>query len=871
MTGDSAAMRTFQLLLRLYPGEFREEYGRELSLVFRDRLRGEGTASGWAIAIESFGGVLREAPLEHGRIAARDLRLAWQSIRKDWLASALIVITLTLALGANATMLGIVGQLLLRPVAGVTEPERVVRVYGKGYWRALTRSWPDYLDLRDQANAFSGVAAFQPGRVPVAKQTIRKLRRDRVTPSYFAVLGLHAEVGRLFREDREGGANPPPVAVISYAFWQSEFQGRRDVAGETLRIGDVAHTVVGVAPAEFTGVDAEATSVWTPLGELVRDRGNYGAVHVIARLQAGVSLSQADQEANRANQQGLRADGLKANGDVMQLGALALTQGPAAPREIRVSIWLSVAAAVVLLAGWLNITQLLTARAARRARETAIHLALGASRARLMRQWTSESLLLAALGGVGALGILLVAPPLIYRVLLPELPEPATQLGGSGVTLVGVLTVLSGLLTGLGPAWFSVSGHGITDLKRTNIAGEIASQRWRSLLVMAQIALTVVVLVGAGLFRGSLNRVQGLEPGFDLDHLLVVHVDTQAVAGLEGAKLAALYDRLATRSRELPGIAAAGAAHSIPGESAWRTRFYMPGRDPQRFWEEGGGIVNRLSTFIEPGAMKALNLRLERGRWFEENDRPATEPVAIINDQLAREVWPHADALGQCLYQLRPDAPCTRIVGIVNSSRVESWFDQPPAQYYRPLSQPLREEMAAGLLVRVAGRPELAQAMVQQELQRLAPTLAFVEVKPLKSSIEPTVRPWQLAASVFWALGLLALTITAVGVFGLMSHSIAQRAPEWSIRQALGATPANIAGHVMKEAFRLAVPGLVAGVLLARVCSRWVASLLFGLTVNDAGAYASAALLVFLLAAGAMLLPLWRATHLNLAHQLREE
>ncbi|MCX6599121.1 MAG: ADOP family duplicated permease [Acidobacteria bacterium] len=871
MIGDSAALEAFRLLLRLYPGEFREEYGRELSLVFRDRLRGEGTATGWGIAFESFAGILREAPLEHVRIAARDLRLAWQAIRKDRLASGLMVLTLALALGANATMLGILDQLLLRPVPGVAEPGRVVRVYGQGYWTALTRSWPDFLDLRDHTNVFSGVAAFQAGRVPVAKQTIRQLRREAVTASYFAVLGLQAEAGRLFREEMEGGVNPPPVAVISYGLWQGEFGGRRDVAGETLRLGDVVHTVVGVAPAEFTGVDPAATSVWTPLRELVRDRGNYGAVNVIARLRPEVSMAQANQEANRANQQGIRADGLKGGEDVMQLGALPITQGPSAPREIRVSVWLSVAAALVLLAGWLNIAQLLTARAARRARETAIHLALGASRTRLIRQWISESLLLALLGGAAALGIMFVCTQLVYRLLLPDLPAPAARLGWRGLLVALALTVISGVLTGLGPAWLSLRGHLLADLKGTGRAGTNASHHWRSGLVMAQIALTVVVVVGAGLFVGSLNGVRRLDPGFDLDHLLVVHLDAQAIPGLSGEKLAALYDRLAARSRELPGIAAAGAAHTIPGESAWRTRFYLPGRDPLRFWEEGGGIVNRLSTFIEPGGMEALNLRLQRGRWFLETDQPTSEPVAIINEQLAREVWPQDDPLGRCLHLLRPDAPCTRVVGIVNNSRVENWFEAPPAQYYRPLAQPEREESASGLLVRATDRPEQVQAMVQQELQKLAPSLAFVEVKPLWLAVEPAVRPWRLGASVFGALAFLALIITAVGVFGLLYYSIAQRAPEWSIRQALGATPAGIASHVMGVSLRLALPGLMAGVVLARICSRWVSSLLFGLTVNDLAPYGLAACIVLLLALVATLVPCWRATHLNLAAQLREE
>ncbi|MBM3762082.1 MAG: FtsX-like permease family protein [Acidobacteria bacterium] len=809
-----------------------------------------------SVVTSSIWGILMEAPAEHARIAGRDIKAAWSGVLKEPLSSAIIVGTMALTLGANATLIGIVDQLLMQLPRGVENAYRVVRVYGKGYWTALTRSWPDYLDLRDKSSAFSSVAAFQAGRVPVGREALRKLREEAITPNYFKMLGVKMELGRVFDETARA------VAVISHSYWLSEFGGNRDAVGERLQVGGLTHTIVGVAPKAFTGVDPAETMVWTPLGELKRDRGNYGAVNVIGRLRDGLTLAQADLEANRANQQGLREDGLKADGDVMQLGAVSITQGPQAPQEIQVSKWLALAAIVVMLAGWLNVAQLLTARAVRRSRETAIHLALGASRMRLMRQWVSESLIFATVGGIAALLMLATLRQFVYRLLLPDLAMPGWSLGWRELGITAVLTLLSGVLTGWGPAWHAIRGSVITDLKQTGRHGSQRGSRLRRGLVMVQVAMTVVVLVAAGLFLQSLDSVLRIDPGFDLDHLMVVHLDS---------KWSGQQVRLAERARQLPGVVAAGLAHSIPGESAWRTRFYLDGRDPQRFYTEGGGIVNLLSTFVDPQGMQALGLQLRQGRWFRDADHTGSEPVAIVNEQLVRELWPREEALGKCLHLMKASAPCTRVVGVVNATRVESWFKPAPAQYYVPLAQPVRQEEAGGVLVRTKGNPAQLVGVVEKELQALVPAEAFVTVRPLQEVIEPVVRPWRLGATVLTGLGSLALLIALVGVFGLLSYLIAQRAQEWSIRQAMGATPMDIARRVLMAMLHLVFPGLIVGAVMAFAASRFIASLLYGVDPEGWFTYGAATMLVLGLASLASVVPMWRATRLDLLRQLREE
>lgn len=856
-------LKTFRIMLHLYPREFQEDYGSELGLAFRDSLRHCRTfLDRMLLLLLSLRGILIEAPAEHLRILARDIRLSWSAAKKEPLSSAIIVITLALTLGANATLLGIVDQLLLQPVQGVADPHRVLRVYGAGYWTALTRSWPDYLDLRDNSSAFSNVAAYQSGRVLVGRNSTRKLRLDAVTSNYFATLGVKPQIGRLFSENQDRGGTPTSLAVLSYRYWNSEFAANPEVLGQSLRIADKTYTIIGVADKNFVGVDPAETMLWTQLGELRRDRGNYGAVQVVGRIRDGLTIEQADQEANRANQAGLRADGLKAEQNVMKLGALAITQGPNAPQEIQVSKWLVIAACVVMLAGWSNVTQLLTARALRRAHQTAIHVALGASRRRLMRQWLSESLAFALLGGAGALWMMATLRHLVYGLLLPELALPGWTIGLRELGITSALTLLAGFLTGLGPARQSFSDGLLMGLKQAQRAGSL---RWNSLhrgLVMVQVALTVVVLVSAGLFLQSLDRVLSIDPGFDLDHLLVVHVDE---------KWASQHSRLAQRARELPGVAAAGLANAIPGESAWRTRFYLEGRDPERFYSEGGGRVNLLSTFIDSDAMQALGLKLKRGRWFQTADQAGSERVAIVNEQLVSELWPGQEPIGKCLHLMQANAPCTRVVGLVNSSRVENWFDPAPAQYYIPLSQPLREETPAGLLIRTHGDPGQLATAVQRDLQRLLPPEAQVEVRKLRSVIEPIVRPWRLGSNVLVALGGLALFITLVGVFGLLSFVIATRAQEWTVRQAMGATPFDIAKRVFQAMATLVLPGLLVGTAIALAASKWIASLLFGVQPGDFSPYLLAASLILLLAVLASLMPMRRATRLNLSMLLRQD
>ncbi len=350
-------------------------------------------------------------------------------------------------------------------------------------------------DLRDNTHTFSGVAAFQ-------SFDVRANRLERVTPGYFKLLGVEPHRGRLFAD------HSATEAVLSYAYWRKEFNLDPKILGRNVLLGDETYTVIGIASPEFSGVNSTPAALWVPLRDLRRDRGNYGAVHVIARLKPGVPLLAADRDANSANRRGLIADGIKPGADLMQLGPLPITQGPNAPKEINVAIWLASVAGLVLLIGGANIVQLLLAHSLARKNETAIRLALGASPTRLLRQWWAETLLLASLGAAASLAVAAIATPAAQSLLIPAYKQPILSVRVLLATVV--ITILSALILATIPAWHNPS----------------ASSGLRSALITVQIALTIVLLVGASLFVRSLVKVQQIDTGFALDQLVVVNLET---------------------------------------------------------------------------------------------------------------------------------------------------------------------------------------------------------------------------------------------------------------------------------------------------------------------------------------------------------
>lgn len=396
-----------------------------------------------------------------------------------------------------------------------------------------------------------------------------------------------------------------------------------------------------------------------------------------------------------------------------------------------------------------------------------------------------------------------------------------------------------------------------------------AGTRARLALAACQVALSMVLLVGTALFGRSLAAVASIDTGFALDRLVTVRVAGEA-AGLDQQEEAALLARLAEAAAREPGVAAAGLTHTVPFESSWRTRFFLPGRDPNRFIDAGGGRVNALSTFLSPDAVRALDLRLLEGRQIGPGDSATSDQVTVVSPALARLITADGSAVGRCLHMLEPDAPCTRIVGVVAGTRVEQLFEPAPAQYFLPLSQARRDEVATAVLIRTGGSPEQLAATLQRRLGAMLPSAVTMQVRPLAEAVAPVRRPWTLGTTVFMVFGGLSMAITAAGLFAMLAHAVTEETRELGIRRALGASTWHIAVVVARTVGRPLALGLAVGTALAVAGSQAIAGLLYGIDANDALSYAMAAAGVALTGSAAAWLPVCWALRIDSVVVLRD-
>lgn len=804
----------------------------------------------------------------------QDLRYGVRTLSASPGFTLAAIVTLALGIGANAAMFGVVDALLFKPPAHVEDADQVVRVYGKGNWTASTRSYPDFLDLRDGTTSFAAVAAYQDSLLNSGRGVeAQQIGGQRVSQSYFSLLGVRPAVGRFFAAEEDRQPDGAQVIVIGHDFWQRQFGGDANAIGRELTIGDGVYTLIGVAPQNFVGVDLKRVEAWVPLGERPEwrtNRGNYGAVNVIARLTSGASVRAAERDANAANLRGYARDGLKQETETMTLGPLQRGRGPVKPQEVRVSQWLAAVALVVLLIACANVANLMLVRGIQRRREIAVRLGLGANRTRLVRQLLTESLLLAVAGGVAALLIAVWVGPLIRALVVPGDVALDNVIDVRLLGFTAGATLLTGLLCGIVPALQAGRVDLTAELKAGVREGTYQRSPARTALLVGQIAMAFVLLIGAGLFVRSLWNVRSVDLGFAAERLLTVNVNFSG-AGYQPAEAETLYRQMLDRAQSVPGVERASAVNSVPFESSWRTRLYIPGRDPETWGEQGGGRYNRLSSFVTPDFFATTETPVLRGRGFTAADREGAPPVAILNEKLAGEIWPGEEALGKCLRVVKPSEPCTEVVGIVANTRTEELFAEAPGQYYLPLDQPRRAEMTNALLIRTRGKPEAVVETLRRELHTLSPNLPYIDVRLLQSSIEPRLLPWRLGATVFSVFGALALTVAMIGFYSVLSYIVSTRTHEIGIRLTLGAQRGDISKLLIGQGLKLLLGGLALGLLAALALSRITTSLLYGVTATDAVTLTAVAALFAATAFVACYMPARRATRVDPLVALRHE
>jgi predicted permease len=544
--------------------------------------------------------------------------------------------------------------------------------------------------------------------------------------------------------------------------------------------------------------------------------------------------------------------------------SLFLARGPYESQTSKVARWVSGVAIIVLLIACANVANLLLARALRRKREIAVRLALGVSRARLTVQLLIESLTLAALGCIAGLVLAQWGGSVLSAQFLPS-AEGISVVDGRTLLFAGACLLLVGLLTGIAPAMHAGRGELTADLKSGAREGTYRRSRTRSALLITQGALSVVLLVGAGLFVRSLSNVQGMRLGYDVDRLLWVTVNERGEK-LTDAEKASLRNRLEEEARRIPGIANAARAVTVPFYMSWSETIVVPGIDSAR--------MTKLEPFHaqagSPEFFATMGTRVIRGRNIERSDTKDAPPVMLVSESMARALWPGKDPLGECVRFGSDTMPCTTVVGITEDIRASSDFAEDKRQHhYRPIEQV--RETRGGLFVRTRGPAEESGEQVRRALQALMPGGSYVTVRPMSEIFGPSIRSWRLGATMFVTFGGLALLLAAVGLYSVIAYNVAQRTHELGVRVAFGAEARDLVRLVFREGMQLTAAGVVIGGVIAFIASRWVGPLLYDVSPTDPLVFTLVGVTLFLVAAIASTVPALRAAKVDPNVALRAE
>ena len=822
-----------------------------------------------------------------------DLRLAVRSLGRSPLFTAVAVVSLALGLGVNTAIFSLFDQILLRPMA-VRNARELVMLDSPGARRGMTMgestfSYPMYKDLRDNNQVFSGILARYPIAATLAQPDGQglKIEAELVSGNYFEVLGVGAHLGRTLtsQDDKTPGAHP--VVVISHEFWKSQFASDPAIVGRTVRINGHSFDVAGVAEPGFRGIQLGFFPSFyvplmmkrqmTPTWDRLFDRQAFW-LYLFARLKPGVSRDRAQAVLQPYYHAALEEDLRQMTGNVSEqfkqrflARQLLLLDGsggiPFFRREARdPMIVLLAMVGLVLLIACANVANLLLARAAARLKEISIRLALGAGRLHLVRQLLAESAVLALLGGLAGL---LMAPWTI-DLLLRWMPENGVRMNLSAqldwrVLLFSLaLSVATGLLFGLFPAWQTTRPDVAPALKDQAASPSRDALRLKKALVVAQVALSLLLLIGSGLFVRSLFNLRAIDPGFRTENLISFNVDAP-LAGYKTGQAAQIYEQLRERLAALPGVKAAVIAESaLLRGVGWQNTISVEGY-PAREGENMNPFFNSVSEqFFE-----SMEMPLREGREFTPADGVAAPKVAVVNDNFARYFYGRQSALGR-RFRLGYSSQDILIVGVVRDGRATSLRDESARRVYVPY----RQASGIGSVTFYVRSPLEAQSMIRalrRETGLAFPGLAFFDPKTVRMQMEDAFIGERIVAQFCAAFGVLATLLAAVGLYGVMAWSVARRTREIGIRMALGAERAKLIRMVLREVAQLTVSGIVIGVPAALGLSRLIRSQLYGLTPSDPLTYAGAVVLIALVASLAGFLPARRASRVDPLVALRYE
>jgi len=805
------------------------------------------------------------------------LRMLWKSPAFTFVAVA----SLALGIGLNTAIFSLVNVILIRPVPVVKDQSRIV-------WLRAPISYPDYIDYREQTKSFEGLAAITgtsefsltQGNEP------ELIKGEYVTENYFDVLGVSAIRGRTF--DKSEGQTPTPVVVLSENLWRTRFNSAANIIGGQVSLNGLDFTVVGVAPEKFVGTEVglnrelwvplamqpvlnppEAARTADPFASKLKERNSHWLA-VFGLLKPDVSIEQAGSELTTVARHVAETYNGKVEPETLRSVQLLSMSGGMDPRDRQEALPLAgivmAIVALVLLIACVNIASLLVARAAIRSRETAIRQALGATRRRLVRQWLTESVLVGIGGGTLGLMLALWANQLLIS-FLQTTPLASLELVLDWRVLVFTLgiSIATAMAFGLVPAIHASRLDLLMALKSENSlrGGGSRSSRLRTAFVTAQLTLSVVLLVGAGLFIRALQNANKIDPGFRVDHALTVPVNLGLLRYTE-AEGQSFYGNLLARVEAQPGV-----------ERASLFRFSNLGFSFAQFqvFKEGGNESDEGTSVgfnvVGPNFFKTMETPLLRGRDITEADKKGAPGIVVLNETLAKMLWPNENALGKRLSFEGPKGPFLEVVGVARDSKYRTLGEGALPYVYQPVLQSYDPKMT--LVVRTKGEPQSVAAAVREQIRTLDAHLPVTEIKTLKDQVDLSLFPSRVAAWTLGGFGILALLLAAIGIYGVVSYSVAQRTHEIGVRMALGAKETDVLRLVVGEGLFVVGVGLAVGLLLAFAATRAIAGFLYGIGATDPLTYVGVPLLLGFVALVASYIPARRATKVDPLVALRYE
>jgi predicted permease len=823
----------------------------------------------------------------------QDLRYAVRGLVHAPGFTTTVILTLGLGIGANAAMFAVIDRLMFRPFPYMRDAKSVHTVYvetniGRRNTYA-TIPYTRYLDLMRQSRSFSHHAAVSEWRLAVGMgQDTRVTKVAGVSASFFSFFDMRPTAGRFFGPAEDQTPLGSLVAVLGYDYWRTAFGGG-DVVGRQLRIGALDYTVIGIAPAGFVGVvQGRAPEIFIPITTVPANMQpsnrnsyfteyNWDWLEVLVRRQPGVSEEAATADLTAAYRNSRRVQ-RESNPRVLpdsvahpraMVAAIRSAAGPNPGPESRVLMWATGVALIVLLIACANVTNLMLARVLRRQRDIAVRLALGVSRARLMGQFVLEALLLSIIGVSAGLFFAQWGGAAIRQLLLPEGSAFHLATDWRTIRVASALAFAAALLTTIGPAVLAARSNLTSALKTGARGGAYRRSGLRSALLVAQGALSVALLVGAGLFVRSFNRVLDIPLGFDASRIVEVYPDFRGTALDTAAGGAALRHLLAT----------AQAIPAIEGAARMNARLFASNVATLRV--AGIDSVELLGRFnvqvASPEYFDVMQTRIVRGRGFSQRDGPGAPPVAVVSNAMARTLWPDRDAIGQCIEiswnpaaQI-PVVPCTMVIGIAEDVAVQSLTDEQRFMYYLNVDQ-MGSGWASRVLVRLAGRPTASEMeRVRAAMQSAMPGNGFVVVRPLQEVIDDQSRSWRLGATLFVTFGGLAVVVAAVGLYGVIGYTVAQRMHELGMRIALGARSSNIIRLVVAQGVGFAAGGVAVGTAIAFVAAPWIEPLLYKQSPRDPLVFGSVIFIMIGVGLLASAVPARRAITADPSRALRNE